>query len=45
MSDIATNIYKKFPKKLVGINLYENNDAPIAADELWAHFALLREVS
>ena len=26
------------------INLYEDDDAPIALDKLWAHFAILKEV-
>ena len=31
--------------RLWEINLYEDDDAPIALDKLWAHFALLKEVN
>ena len=30
--------------RLWEINLYEDDDAPIALVELWAHFALLKEI-
>ena len=32
-----------FPMRLWEINLYENEDVPIALDKLWAHFAYLKK--
>ena len=32
-----------FPMRLWEINLSKNDDAPIAFDKLWAHFAILKE--
>ena len=30
--------------RLGEINLYEDDDAPIALGKLWAHFALMKEL-
>ena len=35
--------FYSFPIRLWEINLYENEDAPIALDKLWAHYAYLRK--